>query len=80
MDRTAIDLKEKLADRVKIDPSSITVMIWETSKGLKVVVDDNMVQHLPEGQIMTADIYGISQTNVASLGSPPSLVEIKLVF
>jgi hypothetical protein len=80
VDRTALDLKAKLAEKVKIDPTSITDIIWETSKGLKVVVDDNMVQHVPEAQIMTADIHDISQTNVASSGSNPSLVEIKLGF
>lgn len=44
MDRTSSDLKEKLADKVQSNPSLITRMIWDSSKGLKVLVDDTMVQ------------------------------------
>lgn len=65
---------------MQIDPSLVTLVFWENSKGLKVVVDDNMVQHIPEAQIMTADICVVSHTEVASSGSHPSPVEVKLIF
>lgn len=78
--RTSLDLKEKLAEQVQINPSLIIRIFWENSNGLRVVVDDNMDQHLPEAQIMTADICGISHTEVASLGSNHSSVEVNLVF
>ncbi|CAG8000048.1 unnamed protein product [Penicillium salamii] len=80
INRTSLELKEKLAKKVQIDPSLITHIFWEHSRGFKVMVDDNVVQHLPEAHIMTADIYDISQTEVASSGSKLCPVKVKLVF
>lgn len=57
----------------------INRIFWENSKGLKVVVDDNIARHLPEAQVMTAYICDISHIKVAYSGSNPSSVEVKLV-
>lgn len=78
--RTSVDLKEKLAGKLQIDPKLITRIFWENGKGLKVLVDDDMVQHIPEAQTMTADTYGISHIREASSGVKPSAVEVKLLF
>jgi hypothetical protein len=81
VNRTALDLKEQLARMAHVDLSLITHIFWETSRGLKVVVDDNLVQHLPEAQIMIADIRVISHKEVTSSGcGGPCSLEVKLVF
>lgn len=43
IDRTFLDLEEKLAEKTQIDLKLPLVFSGENSKGLKVVVDDNMV-------------------------------------
>lgn len=43
------------------------------------MVDDDMVQHLPEAQSMVADICDLSSTELASSSANCS-VEVKLVF
>jgi hypothetical protein len=63
-----------------VDPRLIARILWGNSNGLEVMVDDDMVQHIPEGQIMTADISEVSCIEVASAGLKPSVAEIKLVF
>lgn len=80
MARTSRDLRETLAEKVQIDPNTITCMFWVNPKGLKVLVDDAMVQHLPEAQIMTAHICELPYAEPASTGSRPSAVQVKLLF
>lgn len=74
-------MKAKLAEKVQIDSSVISHIIWVNRKGLKVLVDDNMVQHLPEAQTMVADICEIPYTQVTDdPRAKCSRVEVKLVF
>lgn len=80
VNRTSLELKEKLARKVQVDPSLITHIFRENSRGLAVMVDDNVVRHLPEAQIMTADIRVVSLTEVTSSAFNPCPVEVKLVF
>jgi hypothetical protein len=47
---------------------------------LKVVVDDDMVQQLPEAQVMIADICRLPYTDMATSSTGYSEVEVKLVF
>ncbi|KAJ5473971.1 hypothetical protein N7475_003537 [Penicillium sp. IBT 31633x] len=81
-DRTFHSLKAELAEKLQIDPGLISRILWVNSKGLKVLVDDNVVQHLPEAQIMIADVCEPSYTHVPRAPSRAkcSGVEIKLVF
>ncbi|KAJ5348593.1 uncharacterized protein N7506_001846 [Penicillium brevicompactum] len=81
-DRTSLSLKVKLVEKLQIDPGLISRILWANSKGLKVLVDDNVVQHLPEAQDMVADICELSYTQVQMAPSRAkcSGVEIKLLF
>ncbi|KAJ5367182.1 hypothetical protein N7541_001123 [Penicillium brevicompactum] len=79
--RTSFCLKAKLAEKLQIDSSVISHIIWVNRKGLKVLVDDNMVQHLPEAQTMVADICEIPYTQETDdLRAKCSRVEVNLVF
>lgn len=54
---------------------------WENIKGLKILVDDDVVQHIPEDQIMTAEFCEVPGAETAPFsGVKPSAVEIKLKF
>lgn len=44
------------------------------------MVDDDLVQHLPEGQSMVADICDLSYTEKSPLSAKGPGVEIKLKF
>jgi hypothetical protein len=80
VNRTSLDLKSKLAEKLQIHPCFVTRVIWINSKGLKVVVDDDMIQQLPEAQIMIADFCELPYTDLASSSTGCSEVEVKLVF
>ncbi|KAJ5365206.1 hypothetical protein N7517_008092 [Penicillium concentricum] len=79
-DRTSLNLKVELAEKLQIDPCLISRLIWVNSKGLKVLVDDDMVQQLPEALIMSADICELLYTEMAPSSAKCSRVEVKLVF
>lgn len=78
--RTSRNLKVELAAKLHIDPCLIPRIIWINSKGLKVVVDDDMVGQLPEGQIMIASIHEYSTPEMAPSSAKRSEVEVELVF
>ncbi|KAJ6003847.1 hypothetical protein N7540_013129 [Penicillium herquei] len=78
--RTSCDLQRKLAEKLQIDLGAITCIFWQNSKGLKVLVDDDTVQYLPEGQMMAAVVRESPCTAVAFAGYEPLAMEIKLLF
>ncbi|KAI2734267.1 transcriptional regulator family: Grainyhead/CP2 [Penicillium roqueforti] len=78
--RTSRNLKVELAAKLHIDPCLIPHIIWINSKGLKVVVDDDVVGQLPEGQIMIASVHEHSTTEMAPSSAKRSEVEVELVF
>ncbi|OKO96345.1 Grainyhead-like protein 2 -like protein [Penicillium subrubescens] len=80
VERTVLDLKEKLAERVRTDPTLIARIIWQNSNGLKILVDDDVVQHIPEGQFITAEVCHMSDTDTVSSSVKSSVMEVKLVF
>ena len=57
--RTAQDLTTGIAGKVGLDPARVHRVVHLTDKGLKVIVDDDVVQQLPEGQDMTMELYEV---------------------
>jgi transposase len=80
MERTVLDLKKRLAEKVQTDLTLIARIIWENSNGLKILVDDDVVQHIPEGQSMTAEFNELSDTGAIPTRVKSSVMEVKLVF
>lgn len=78
MERTSLDLQEKLAEKAQADPKLIAHIIWETRSGLKILVDDDVVKHIPEGQIMTAEFCEVFDKD--ALSDKSSAVVVKLLF
>ncbi|OKP06462.1 hypothetical protein PENSUB_6452 [Penicillium subrubescens] len=76
MERTFLDLKEKLSEKVQTDPALVNRIIWENTNGLRILVDNDVVQHIPEDQIMTAELCQVSGAETAPFnGVKPSAVD-----
>lgn len=78
--RTSLNLKVQLAAKLQIDPCLVIRIIWVNSKGLKVVVDNDVVRQLPEAQIMTGNVHKFLHTGMALSGAKRPEVEVELVF
>lgn len=55
MERTVEDLISRIAIKCGVDPAQVTRTLRINSKGLKIMVDDEVVQELPEGQDMIVE-------------------------
>ncbi|OQD85626.1 hypothetical protein PENANT_c009G02744 [Penicillium antarcticum] len=76
-ERTVRDLMKQISSKQQIDPVRIVSIKHVTEKGMQIMVDDDVVRELPEGQDMLVDISTMSGSNVDAPGSP---IEIKLTF
>ena len=54
-ERTASELIQKIAQAVSVDPSKVGQTTWSTLKGLTVLVDDDVVANMAEGQDMQVE-------------------------
>lgn len=81
-ERTVRDLMRKISEKQKIDPERIIRVLHVNQNGLKVMVDDDVVRALPEGQDMIAEISEASTADVAvgSPEAPSSAIEVQLTF
>ena len=62
MERTVRDLITSIATKCGVQPAQVTHTLRITPKGLKVVVDDEVVRELPEGQDMIVEFVEV-ETN-----------------
>ncbi|KAJ5687689.1 hypothetical protein N7455_006737 [Penicillium solitum] len=76
-ERTARDLVAKVTEKYHIDPMRISNIMHVHDKGMRVIVDDDVVRQLPEGQDMIVDISETPGPNGGASGSP---LEIKLTY
>ena len=60
MERTVKDLITSIAMKCGIDPTNITRTLRVNSRGLKIMVDDEVVRELPEGQDMIVEFAEVS--------------------
>jgi hypothetical protein len=59
MERTAKDLAASIAMKFGVDPANVSRTTRINSKGLSIVVDDDVVREIPEGQDMRVEITEI---------------------
>jgi len=59
MQRTLKDLINGIAEKCAIDPIGVTRAIRVNPKGLKIVVDEDVVRELPEGQDMIVEFSDV---------------------
>lgn len=66
----------KISEKRQIDPDRIVRVLRVNHNGLKIMVDDDVVRELPDGQDMVAEF---SETK-AEVDTPSSAVEVKLTY
>lgn len=80
-ERTVRDLMRKISEKHHIDPERIVRILHVNQSGMRIMVDDDVVRELPEGQDMVADIIETpDQDNSDGSGTPGTPVEIKLTY
>lgn len=57
MQRTVKDLISSIASKCQVDPTRVVRTFRVNAKGLKIIVDDEVVRELPEGQDMTVEFF-----------------------
>jgi hypothetical protein len=57
--RTARDLVNRISAKISFDPTSIVRTLHVNSKGLNIMIDDDWVTELPEGQDMKIELTEI---------------------
>jgi hypothetical protein len=55
MQRTVKDLVNGISDKFQIDPARVTQVTHINSRGLQIIVDEDVVRELPEGQDMIVE-------------------------
>lgn len=90
MARTAKDLVAGIAAKCEVDPARIQRTIRINPKGLKIMVEDDTVWELPEGQDMTVEFssieldMGVQTTGTMSpateRASSTTALEMRLIF
>jgi hypothetical protein len=71
----------KISEKNHLDPARIVRILHVNQNGLRIMVDDDVVRELPEGQDMIVDIYeSPATTNEDGDWSPGTPVEIKLTY
>ena len=79
--RTAQEFKNKISEKQDIDPACVIRIYHISQNGIQIMVDDDVVRHIPEGQDMVINIYeGPSPSGSGSSGHISTSVEIKLTF
>ena len=58
LQRTVRDLVNGISRKFDIDPHRVTQVTHINSKGLHIVVDEDVVREVPEGQDMLVEFYG----------------------
>lgn len=95
MERSVRDLINSIAKKCGVEPAQVTRTVRINPKGLKIMVDDEVVRELPEGQDMIVEFSEVEAVK-AEPGSgastpkasavtpnriaPPQMLEMRLLF
>lgn len=66
-ERTVRDLMKQISGKRNVDPTRISTITHVTQKGMRVLVDDDVVRELPEGQDILVDISEASGPNTSGI-------------
>lgn len=75
-ERTANELMAKISHKQRFSQDHI-VHLFHIKNGMKIIIDDDVVQRIPDGQDMIAEVSEIS-SNMATGGG--STIEVRLDF
>jgi predicted XRE-type DNA-binding protein len=71
---------KQISETHHVDQSRISNVMHVNKKGLRILVDDNLVRQLPEGQDMIVDISEPAGSSGGTPGMNSSAIEIRLTF
>jgi hypothetical protein len=72
---------EKISMKQRIDPQRIMRVLLVKENGLRIMVDDDVVRELPDGQDMVVEISEASTFDAVMDGAnTPPPVEVKLRY
>ena len=86
MERTLKDLVINIAMKCQVDSTTVTRVLRINSKGLKIMVDDEVVRELPEGRDMIVEFSTIESETTPKLEQPSPTdsfhpkMEMRLLF
>lgn len=79
-ERTVRDFVKQILKTLDSETLNVSHVMHVNDKGLRIMVDDNVVRELTEGQDMTADITEASDPNGSAPGVAGSSFDIKLTY
>jgi hypothetical protein len=80
-ERTARELMKKISEKQDIDPAGVVRILHVKQNGLRIMADDDVVRHIPEGQDMVVNIYeGPSPGGSGGSGHIGTSFEIRLTY
>ncbi|KAJ5264703.1 hypothetical protein N7534_007936 [Penicillium rubens] len=79
-ERTVQELVRQITEKCQIDPIRISNIMHAHEKGMRVIVDDDVVRQLPEGQDIILDISETPNPNGHAPGTSRSPMEIILIY
>jgi hypothetical protein len=82
-ERTVRNFIVKIAEKREVDPDRIVRIVSVNRSGLETIVDDDIVQRVPEGQDMLAEVIEafILQSSTTSISTPPmAAIEVRLIY
>ncbi|CAI7662108.1 unnamed protein product [Penicillium palitans] len=79
-ERTVQELVRQITEKYQIDPIRISDIMHAHEKGMRVIVDDDVVRQLPEGQDIILDIFETPNPNGHAPGTSGSPMEIILIY
>lgn len=71
---------DKISIKRSIDSKRVLRVLLVKNDGLKVMVDDDVVRELPDGQIMDVEISETADSSESPDDSRPSAIEVKLTY
>ena len=94
MQRTVSDLISSIASKCSVDPSRVTRSLRINPRGLKILIDEELVREIPEGQDMIVEfqevdedtsvkqeqqsVFGTTDRSVTPIASNP--LEMRLIY
>jgi hypothetical protein len=79
-ERTVQDLERQITEKYQIDQIRISNIMHAHEKGMRVIVDDDVVRQLPEGQDIILDISETPNPNDHATSTSGSPIEITLIY
>ncbi|KAJ5260440.1 hypothetical protein N7505_009821 [Penicillium chrysogenum] len=74
------ELTRQITEKCQIDPIRISNIIHAHEKGMRVIVDNDVVRQLPEGQDIILDISETPNPNGHAPSISRSPIEIILIY